>query len=59
MNTPSTYIAVSRARETAQHRRGAAVCACGAEYRRTADGRRVHRILQGHTPTPAREDGER
>lgn len=30
----------------------AALCSCGAEYTPTADGRRVHRVLHGHTPTP-------
>ncbi|GEM_PF-7013157 len=37
-------------------RRGVRTCRCGAEYAPTPDGRRQHRILQLHTPQPAREE---
>ena len=33
-------------------RRGVAVCACGAEYCDSPDGRRAHQILHGHRVTP-------
>ena len=54
MNTPSTYVAVRRARETDRHHRGVKACACGAEYRDTPDGRRTHQMLHGHRPSQDR-----
>lgn len=57
--TVRTYTQTRAARALDRIRRGVAVCACGAEYQPTPDGRRQHRTLQGHTPTPPREDGAR
>lgn len=57
--TVTTYTQTRAAQALDRIRRGVAVCACGGEYQPTADGRRVHQILQGHRPTPARQDGAR
>lgn len=49
----AAYQAAQRDREALRARRGVATCACGAQYTPTADGRRQHRLLHQHTPTPA------
>lgn len=55
----TTYTAIRIARAIDRARRGVRLCTCGAEYQATQDGRRLHRILQGHTPSPADEGGAR
>lgn len=55
MTTPDeharAFIAAEFTRALDRAKRRMAVCTCGAEYTPTADGRRVHRVLHGHTPT--------
>lgn len=51
------YIAEQRARQADRLRRRVQVCACGAEYAPTSDGRRQHRTLHGHTPAPGTTPG--
>lgn len=46
--TVTTYTRARAEAELDRIRRGVAVCACGAEYRDTADGKRVHQLLHGH-----------
>jgi len=47
-----TYLQALRERRADRARRHVHVCTCGAEYAPTPDGRRQHRVLHGHTPTP-------
>lgn len=51
------YIAEQRARHADRLRRSVHLCACGAEYAPTPDGRRHHRAVHGHTPCPPRPNG--
>lgn len=59
MTTTLAYITTQRERYLDRLRRGVQLCTCGAEYQATQDGRRLHRLLQGHTPSPADEGGAR
>ncbi len=51
------FIAAQRQRDTDRARRGVDICACGAEYTPTTDGRHQHRLLHDHTPCPPRKEG--
>ena len=48
----TTYAQARDAQEADRARRGVRLCACGGEYRDTADGRRTHQTLHGHAVTP-------
>lgn len=52
-----TYVNELNRRRLDRLRRGVQVCACGAEYAPTSDGRRQHRTLHGHTPAPSTTPG--
>lgn len=56
--TALTYVTAQWRQAADRARRNAAVCACGAEYQPTPDGRRAHRTLHGHTPCEPREGAE-